>query len=147
VANVDPLYSVDDRFDVLMCVCLCQDAFSLLAYSDPASSPVSYQLNPVQREPVCTALNSAILGRPIFSLPCCLSSLTVWCRAGIKGPMQAGEYCTLDSFVDYDTIHIICLFTSYTSSPVPFYSLFTYLPLPLRTDLLCFQAGGHTRKR
>jgi len=30
---------------ILNCMCcLCQDAFSLLAYSDPASSPVSYQL-------------------------------------------------------------------------------------------------------
>ncbi|XP_033625865.1 ran-binding protein 9-like [Asterias rubens] len=38
-----------------------QDAFSLLAYSDPWSSPVGYQLDPVLREPVCAALNSAIL--------------------------------------------------------------------------------------
>lgn len=39
------------------------DAFSLLAYSDPWSSPVGYQLDTVQREPVCAALNSAILGK------------------------------------------------------------------------------------
>lgn len=38
-----------------------QDAFSLLAYSDPWSSPMGYQLDPVQREPVCAALNSSIL--------------------------------------------------------------------------------------
>ncbi|KAL8570490.1 Ran-binding protein 9 [Nucella lapillus] len=38
-----------------------QDAFSLLAYPDPWKSPVGYQLEPVQREPVCAALNSAIL--------------------------------------------------------------------------------------
>ncbi|KXJ22092.1 ran-binding protein 9 [Exaiptasia diaphana] len=38
-----------------------QDAFSLLAYSDPWSSPVGYLLDPVQREPICSALNSAIL--------------------------------------------------------------------------------------
>lgn len=38
-----------------------QNAFSLLAYSDPWNSPVGYQLDPVQREPVCAALNSAIL--------------------------------------------------------------------------------------
>ncbi|XP_064640296.1 ran-binding protein 9-like [Lineus longissimus] len=38
-----------------------QDAFSLLAYSDPWSSPVGNQLEPVQREPICAALNSAIL--------------------------------------------------------------------------------------
>ncbi|KAL4234621.1 Ran-binding protein 10 [Mactra antiquata] len=38
-----------------------QDAFSLLAYSDPWNSPVGAQLDPVQREPICAALNSAIL--------------------------------------------------------------------------------------
>ena len=40
-----------------------QDAFSLLAYQDPWNSPVGYQLDQVQREPVCAALNSAILGK------------------------------------------------------------------------------------
>jgi len=44
------------------CTCL-QDAFSLLAYSDPWNSPVGYQLAAVQREPVSMALNSAILGK------------------------------------------------------------------------------------
>ncbi|RUS75825.1 hypothetical protein EGW08_016417 [Elysia chlorotica] len=38
-----------------------QDAFSLLAYSDPWNSPIGAQLLPVKREPVCAALNSAIL--------------------------------------------------------------------------------------
>ncbi|KFO33807.1 Ran-binding protein 9 [Fukomys damarensis] len=33
----------------------------LLAYSDPWNSPVGNQLDPIQREPVCSALNSAIL--------------------------------------------------------------------------------------
>lgn len=42
---------------------LFQDAFSLLAYSDPWNSPVGYQLDAIQREPVCSTLNSAILGR------------------------------------------------------------------------------------
>ncbi|KAK2085283.1 Ran-binding protein 10 [Saguinus oedipus] len=41
---------------------MLQDAFSLLAYSDPWSCPVGQQLDPIQREPVCAALNSAILG-------------------------------------------------------------------------------------
>lgn len=40
---------------------MLEDAYSLLAYSDPWSSSVGYQLDPVQREPVCAALNSAIL--------------------------------------------------------------------------------------
>ncbi|XP_074617620.1 ran-binding protein 9-like [Acropora palmata] len=38
-----------------------REAFSLLAYTDPRNSPVSYLLDPVQREPICSALNSAIL--------------------------------------------------------------------------------------
>jgi hypothetical protein len=40
---------------------LLQEAFSLLAYSDPWSSPIASLLNPIQREPVCDALNGAIL--------------------------------------------------------------------------------------
>jgi len=46
---------------------LLQDAFSLLAYADPWSSPVKWQLDPVQRESACAALNSAILSS--HSLP------------------------------------------------------------------------------
>lgn len=49
----------------IFCVISLKDAFSLLAYADPWSSPVGYQLDPVQREPVCAALNSAILGKMI----------------------------------------------------------------------------------
>ncbi|CAF0743277.1 unnamed protein product [Didymodactylos carnosus] len=40
---------------------ILQDAFSLLAYSDPKHSPMGYLLDPSQREPVSTTLNSAIL--------------------------------------------------------------------------------------
>ncbi|XP_019873776.2 ran-binding protein 9 isoform X2 [Aethina tumida] len=40
---------------------MLEDAFSLLAYSNPWSSPVGWQLNPSQRENVCASLNSAIL--------------------------------------------------------------------------------------
>lgn len=40
---------------------LLQDAFSLLAYSDPWSSPVGWQLSAKERESVAAALNSAIL--------------------------------------------------------------------------------------
>jgi len=49
---------------------ILQEAFSLLAYADPWKSPVGGQLEPCGREPVCAALNSAILesknlpGRP-----------------------------------------------------------------------------------
>ncbi|XP_018909069.1 ran-binding protein 9 isoform X2 [Bemisia tabaci] len=40
---------------------MLQDAFSLLAYANPWNSPVGWQLDPIQRETVCAALNSAIL--------------------------------------------------------------------------------------
>lgn len=39
-----------------------KDAFSLLAYNDPWSSPIGFQLHAEMREPVCASLNSAILG-------------------------------------------------------------------------------------
>ena len=42
---------------------IVQEAFSLLAYSDPWNSPVGGQLDPAGREPVCAQLNSAILGK------------------------------------------------------------------------------------
>ncbi len=38
-----------------------KDAFSLLAYHDPWNSPVGYQLDPIQREPISAMINSAIL--------------------------------------------------------------------------------------
>lgn len=41
---------------------MLEDAFSLLAYSNPWNSPVGWQLDPQQRETVCARLNSAILG-------------------------------------------------------------------------------------
>ncbi|VEN44987.1 unnamed protein product [Callosobruchus maculatus] len=40
---------------------MLEDAFSLLAYSNPWASPVGWQLEPSQRESVCAFLNSAIL--------------------------------------------------------------------------------------
>ncbi|CAG9762159.1 unnamed protein product [Ceutorhynchus assimilis] len=40
---------------------MLEDAFSLLAYSNPWASPMGWQLAPSQREAVCAQLNSAIL--------------------------------------------------------------------------------------
>ena len=62
-----PLVLVQDNKNVTkirykLC-CIFQEAFSLLAYTDPWSSPVGYLLDPVQREPICSSLNSAILGK------------------------------------------------------------------------------------
>lgn len=58
-----PTFPATARSSALTPVVSPQDAFSLLAYSDPWSSPVGYQLDSIQREPVCSTLNSAILGR------------------------------------------------------------------------------------
>lgn len=67
---------------------LSQDAFSLLAYSDPWNCPVGQQLDPIQREPVCAALNSAILGK-IWFLWECFSRYT--CSQGLSCGRQACE--------------------------------------------------------
>ena len=49
---------------------ILQDAFSLLAYADPWSSPVGWQLEQVERERVSSVLNSAILdGKNLPPLP------------------------------------------------------------------------------
>jgi len=45
-----------------------QDAFSLIAYSNPWSSPLGWLLCPSRRENVSTTLNSAILGRSLDNL-------------------------------------------------------------------------------
>lgn len=50
---------------------LLQDAFSLIAYSNPWSSPLGWLLCPSRRESVSTTLNSAILGK---SLNTCLET-------------------------------------------------------------------------
>lgn len=40
---------------------MLQDAFGLLAYSDPEKSPIAWQLDPSERESVCQRLNNAIV--------------------------------------------------------------------------------------
>ncbi|XP_023246732.1 ran-binding protein 9 [Copidosoma floridanum] len=44
---------------------MLRDAFSLLAYSNPWVSPVGWQLDPQQRETVCSKLNSALLAEQL----------------------------------------------------------------------------------
>lgn len=55
--------TVQKSVKVSTMTCYFQDAFSLLAYSNPWASPVGWQLQPSQRESVCASLNSAILGK------------------------------------------------------------------------------------
>ncbi|CAO1318165.1 unnamed protein product [Diamesa hyperborea] len=45
-----------------------EEAFSLLAYSNPWASPLGMQLCPSKREPICAALNSAILESMNYSI-------------------------------------------------------------------------------
>ena len=47
----------------------------------------------------------------------------------------SGEYCTLDSFVDFGAIYIVCLFTS---PLILFSSLFSYLSTPLPVPVCNF---------
>lgn len=54
---------------------MLQDAFSLLAYSNPWNSPVGWQLDPQQRETVCQRLNSAILGKSNFLFTMCVTNI------------------------------------------------------------------------
>ena len=61
---------------------MLQEAFSLLAYADPWNSPVGAQLDPARRETICSALNSAILGKQIsiyiLKLLLVSASVLVW---------------------------------------------------------------------
>lgn len=63
---------------------MLQDAFSLLAYSNPWNSPVGWQLNPQERETVCARLNSAILGKracfrnDMKKDACLMDQITLW---------------------------------------------------------------------
>lgn len=62
-ATTNPINRLIFIFYFIFCFLFLQDAFSLLAYSNPWSSPMGWQLCPSRREIVCAALNSAILGK------------------------------------------------------------------------------------
>jgi len=59
-------------------------------------------------------------------------------------PCGLQEYCTLDSFVNFGAICIICLFTSYASPLILFSSLFSLLIFSFENTE--HQAGGHKRR-
>jgi hypothetical protein len=54
--RLEKLHGVNEKNQKML-----EDAFSLLAYSNPWASPLGWQLCPSRRESVCAALNSAIL--------------------------------------------------------------------------------------
>ena len=73
-----------------------QDAFSLLAYSDPWSSPVGWQLSAKEREAVSAALNSAILeSRQLPGKPP-LEVALAHTKELIKGSHVAFTYLSID---------------------------------------------------
>jgi len=52
-------------------------------------------------------------------------------RSGVSPYAGSGEYCALDSFVDFDTVYIVCLFTSFAPPLILFSSLISLLIYPL----------------
>ena len=73
------MYNLKGIYPYSLTFFVIQEAFSLLAYADPWNSPVGGQLEPSGREPVCAALNSAILG--ISPLSSKLLSLTFFTQS------------------------------------------------------------------
>ena len=86
-----------------------QDAFSLLAYSDPWSSPVGWQLSAKERESVAAALNSAILesralpGKPPLEVALAHTKELIKGRKAIHSAFQLRRlpYITSAKFSDF----------------------------------------------
>lgn len=73
----------NDRFDQLKIQKMVNDAFALLAYANPAASPLCYLMDTSEREPIAAAVNSTILGRRFVF--CVARGGAVEERAGRKG--------------------------------------------------------------
>ncbi|KAF2360492.1 LIS1 motif [Trinorchestia longiramus] len=84
---------------------MLQDAFSLLAYNEPCSSPLGWQLDTAQREPVCQALNSAILesqnlpARP--SLEVCASHTQQLVSLMSRSGLGASAFTQINSLLNH----------------------------------------------
>lgn len=79
---------------------MLEDAFSLIAYSNPWSSPLGWQLCPSKREAVCSALNSAILesmNQPWRSpLEVCVSHASELLKVMARSWLGAGAFVSID---------------------------------------------------
>lgn len=79
---------------------MLEDAFSLIAYSNPWSSPLGWQLCPSKREIVCSALNSAILEsmdqpwRP--PLEVCVSHASELLKVMTRSWLGAGGFLSIE---------------------------------------------------
>ncbi|XP_075981751.1 ran-binding protein M isoform X2 [Anticarsia gemmatalis] len=82
---------------------MLEDAFSLLAYSNPWDSPVGWQLEPVRREAVCEALNSAILEAQgmkwISPVEACVSHSRELLRRMSRGGLGACAFADLPALL------------------------------------------------
>ncbi|XP_045527293.1 ran-binding protein 9 isoform X1 [Pieris brassicae] len=82
---------------------MLEDAFSLLAYSNPWDSPLGWQLEPVRREAVCEALNSAILefqGMPWISpVEACVSHSRELLRRMARASLGACAFADLPALL------------------------------------------------
>lgn len=82
---------------------MVQDAFSLLAYADPWSSPVGGQLDPKEREIVSRELNSAILESkqlaPYPPLERSLHHTKVLLKIMARNDLGACAFASVDEFL------------------------------------------------
>ncbi|XP_003747647.1 ran-binding protein 9 [Galendromus occidentalis] len=80
------------------------EACALLAYPDPSQSPMSYLLSPSEREPVCAALNSAVLeslGQPLRPpLEVALAHCKQLVKLMAKHGLGASAFADLDSILN-----------------------------------------------
>ncbi|XP_055325349.1 ran-binding proteins 9/10 homolog isoform X1 [Sitodiplosis mosellana] len=83
---------------------MLEDAFSLLAYSNPWSSPMGWQLCPSRREIVCAALNSAILESMNYSwrppLEVCVAHACELLHLMASSSIGSCAFASIDSILD-----------------------------------------------
>ncbi|XP_058054146.1 ran-binding protein 9 [Anopheles bellator] len=82
---------------------MLEDAFSLLAYSNPWASPLGWQLSPSRREAVCAALNSAILESMNYSwrppLEVCIAHSSELLRLMSSSSLGACAFVSVDDIL------------------------------------------------
>lgn len=83
---------------------MLEDAFSLLAYSNPWSSPLGWQLCPSRRETVCAALNSAILESMNYSfrppLEVCVAHACELLNLMAKSTIGSCAFASIDDILE-----------------------------------------------
>ncbi|KPJ10393.1 Ran-binding protein 9 [Papilio machaon] len=98
------LYAMSQRHTHDPCQrAMLEEAFSLLAYSNPWDSPVGWQLEPIRREPVCSALNAAILElhgrRWMSSVEACITHARELLRRMARASLGACAFADLPALL------------------------------------------------